>query len=86
MLNSERGHLGAGLASILALAGTVLLAIGLAADTTALAVVGAIVLGLGTVASVSAPHIWLRSIYRRLDKVDPEDAEAMPQKRARIQF
>jgi hypothetical protein len=86
MLRSERGHIGAGLASTLAIVGTVLLAIGLGNDSNALAVAGAIVLGAGTVASVSAPHLWLRHIYRRLDKVDPEDREAMPEKRARIQF
>jgi hypothetical protein len=85
-LQSEQGHIGSGIASIAALAGGILLAIGLDSDTTALSVAGAIVLGLGIFVAANAPHIWMRSIYRRLDRVDPDDHDAMPEKRARIQF
>jgi hypothetical protein len=35
---------------------------------------------------MNAPHIWMRSVYRRLDKVTPDDPEAMPEQRFRIQF
>jgi hypothetical protein len=86
MLHSERGHTGVGLANLLALAGTVLLAIGLGQGVTALSVTGAIVLGLGAIVGDIAPHIWLRSVYRRLDKLDPQDHDAMPENRIRIQF
>ncbi len=86
MLRSERGHIGVGLANLLALAGTVMLAIGLGQGVTALSVTGAIVLGLGTVVGDNAPHVWQRSVYRRLDRVDPEDHEAMPEERIRIQY
>lgn len=86
MLRSERGHMGFGIASTLAMAGAAFLAIGLGTDTTALSVAGAIVLGISTVAAVHAPHVWFRHVYRRLDKLDPEDHEAMPEKRFRIQF
>lgn len=84
--NSERGHIGVTVATILGLAGTVLLAIGLGNDSTGLAVAGAIVLGVGTIIGANAPHIWMRSVYRRLDRVDPEDHEAMPEKRFRTQL
>jgi len=86
VLNSEQGHGGVALASTLAIIGTVLLAIGLGNNTTGLSVAGAIILGLGSVVGINAPHTWLRSVYRRLDKVDPDDDEAMPEKRIRLQY
>ena len=85
-LQNEMGHGGVTLATLLALTGTVLLALGLGQDSTALAVAGAIVLGVGSIVGANAPHIWLRSVYRRLDRVDPDDHEAMPSTRIRIQF
>ena len=86
MLHSERGHAGVSVATVLMLAGTVLLAVGLGNETTGLSVAGAVVLGLGSILGANAPHIWMRSVYRRLDKLDPEDPEAMPEKRFRTQF
>jgi hypothetical protein len=86
MLRSERGHITSGLSSLLAIAGTALLAIGLGRDATSLAVAGAIVLGLGSLLGVNASHLWLRPIYRRLDHVDPDDKDARPNTRVRIQF
>lgn len=85
-LNGERGHVGVTVGSLLALAGTVVLAIGLGGDNNIASVIGAIALGAGSLLGMNAPHIWMRSVYRRLDKVDPEDHEAMPEKRIRIQF
>jgi len=72
-LQNEHGHLGADLTSVMAIVGTVLLAIGLGNDTTSLSVAGAIVLGLSSILGVNAPHFWLRSVYRRLDRVSPEE-------------
>jgi hypothetical protein len=86
LTNSDRGHGGAGLATTLAIIGTALLAIGLGNESTVVGVIGALVLGSAVVAAITASHFWLRSIYRRLDKVDPEDHEALPEKRIRIQF
>ena len=86
VLHSERGHMLFGIASTVSLAGAALLAIGLGTDTTALSVAGAVALGISTVGAVYAPHVWLRNVYRRLDKLDPEDHEAMPEKRIRIPF
>ncbi len=86
MLRSERGHIGVSGASVLALAGMIVLAIGLGRDSSTVSVVGAVLLGLGSLIGMNAPHIWMRSVYRRLDKLDPEDHEAMPDKRFRTQF
>ena len=85
-LQGERGHVGVSLASLLAIAGTALLAIGLGNGTTELAVCGAIVLGIGSLLGMNAPHIWMRSVYRRLDKVTPDDPDAHPNERFRLQI
>jgi len=83
-LQNESGHGGVTLATLLALAGTALLALGLGQDSSGLAVAGAIVLGVGSIVGANAPHIWLRSVYRRLDRVDPDDRDA--RSGFRIQF
>ena len=85
-MTSERGHVGVTVASLLAFAGMIVLAIGLGRGSNTGAVVGAVLLGLGSLIGMQAPHVWLRSVYRRLDKLDPEDPEAMPEKRFRTQF
>jgi hypothetical protein len=82
----EDGHIGSGLASLLALAGMVLLPIGLAGDSDPLAIAGAVLLGLGIIVAVNAPHIWVGRIYRRLDRVAPDDPDARTETRGRIEF
>ena len=83
---SEDGHVGAALASLLALVGMVLLPIGLAIDIDALSIAGAVFLGLGIIVSVGAPHIWIGRIYRRLDRVAPDDPDASAGPGSRIEF
>jgi len=75
-VTSERGHIGVSVASLLALAGMIVLAIGLGRDSNTVSVVGAVLLGLGSLIGMNAPHIWMRSVYRRLDRVSPDDPEA----------
>ena len=75
-MTSERGHIGVSVASLLALAGMIVLAIGLGRDSNTVSVVGAVLLGLGSLIGMNAPHIWMRSVYRRLDRVSPDDPEA----------
>ena len=74
-LGSERGHAGVTFGSTIVIVGTVLLAIGLGHDSSTLSMVGVIVLGAGTLVGINAPHIWLRRIYRRLDRVSPADPD-----------
>jgi hypothetical protein len=83
-LQNETGHVGVTLATLVVLVGTILLAIGLGQDSTGPAVAGAIVLGIGSIIGASAPHVWLRSVYRRLDRVDPDDPDV--RSGFRIQF
>ena len=82
----EDGHIGSGLASLLALAGMVLLSVGLAGDSDPLAITGAVLLGLGIIVAVNAPHIWVGRIYRRLDRVAPDDPDARTEAGPRIEF
>jgi len=85
-MRSEQGHVAVTVASALVIAGTVVLAIGLGNDNNTLSVIGAIVLGASSLLGMNGPHIWLRSVYRRLDKVTPDDEDARPDTRIRIQF
>ena len=75
-IRSERGHVGVTIASMLAVVGTALLAIGLGQDNHTISVAGAIVMGIGSLVGVNAPHIWLRRVYGRLDRVSPDDPDA----------
>ena len=75
-MTSERGHVGVSVGSLLALAGMIVLAIGLGGDSNTVSVAGAVLLGLGSLIGMNAPHIWMRSVYRRLDRVSPDDPEA----------
>lgn len=83
---AERGHIGSGLATLLGIAAAVVLAIGVAGDSDAAAIAGAVLVGLGIVVAANAPHIWARRIYGRLDRMAPEDPEARPDTRTRIEF
>ncbi len=72
----EEGHMGAALASLLAIAATVVLAIGLTGSSDAVRVAGAVLMGLAVLVSVNAPHEWLKRVYKRLDRISPEDPDA----------
>ena len=85
-MRGESGHVGAGLATILGIASTVLLIVGTLADSDAAMVAGAVVIGLGIIVAVSAPHAWMKRVYPRLDKLDPNDPEARPDSGFRIEF
>lgn len=85
-MGSETGHLGAGLATLLGIATAILLSVGALADSDVAAVAGAVAAGLGIIVSVSAPHEWVKRIYPRLDRLDPNDPQARPHTRFRVEF
>jgi hypothetical protein len=86
LLASERGHIGNGVASLLGIAGGVLLPIGILADANWLAATGGAILGAGVVVGVNAPHIWVRRVYGRLDRLAPDDPDARPDTTIRIEL
>lgn len=82
----EDGHVGAGLATLLAVVGTVVLAIGLTGSSDAVRVTGAVLMGLAVVVSVNAPHEWVKRLSGRLDRTNPDDPDARPDVRFRIEL
>lgn len=85
-MSGESGHIGAGLATLLGIGAAVLISVGALADSDAATVAGAVCVGLGIIIGVSAPHEWVKRIYPRLDKIDPDSPEARPDKRFRVEF
>jgi hypothetical protein len=83
---SERGHIGSGVATLLGIAGGALLPIGLLVDSDWLAAAGGAALGLGVVVAVNAPHVWVRRVYGRLDRLAPDDPDARPDTKIRIEL
>ncbi|MEX1254499.1 MAG: hypothetical protein WEE64_09170 [Dehalococcoidia bacterium] len=77
---SERGHISVTFASLFSIAGAVLLAVGLSGDNDGLAIAGAVSLGLATLVGVNGPHLWVRRIYQRLDRMAPDDPAVHPGK------
>lgn len=86
MTRGERGHIGVALATLLGVTAAAVLVAGIAADSDAVMIIGAILAGLGIVVTANAPHIWVRRVYRRLDRVSPEDPDARPDESLRIEF
>jgi len=73
MLNGEEGHVGAALASVLGIAAGAAVAIAFVGDSDAAGIAAGVLVGLAIVVGISAPHEWLKRIYPRLDKLDPDD-------------
>lgn len=70
-LASERGHAPPAVVSLVGAIGAVLLGIGAANDTGALAIAGAIVLAVGLVATVVVHHVAIEwGIMSRLDRIE----------------
>ncbi|HYM16812.1 MAG TPA: hypothetical protein VEZ14_14765 [Dehalococcoidia bacterium] len=70
--HSERGHVGSTTATLLAIAATVVLAVGLGKDSHAVEITGVILFGAAFVLATQVPHLWLRKMYRRLDRITDE--------------
>lgn len=85
-IQNESGHVGAALATLLGIGAGVALVIAFAADSDVAGIVGGVLTGLGIFGAVNAPHEWLKRVYPRLDRLDPDDSEAHPDKRIRIEY
>lgn len=78
-INSERGHVGSTMASLVAIAATVATAIGISAESHVVQIIGVSLFGLTMLMALQVPHWWQRKIYRRIDRIadesDPERRE-----------
>jgi hypothetical protein len=71
-LHSERGHVGSTVASLVAIAATIVTAIDIGASSHVVQIVGVSLLGLTIVMALQVPHWWLRKLYRRIDRITDE--------------
>ncbi len=68
---SEEGHTAPLLAAIVAAAGAIALGIGASEDSSIVAIVGGVVLGLGVIGAIVADHITIDyEIYNRLNDLE----------------
>lgn len=68
---SEEGHAAPFFLSILAAAGAIALGIGAAEDSSVVAIIGGVVLGVGVVAALAANHLTIDyEIYNRLNDLE----------------
>jgi hypothetical protein len=78
-LNSERGHVGPTTMSLVAIAATIVTAVGLSSESHVVEIIGVAMFGACLVAAFQIPHWWLRKIYRRIDRItddsDPDRHE-----------
>ena len=82
----EGGHGGAALTVLLAIAATIVLAVGLTGDGDALRVAGTVLMGAAIVVGSVAPHEWVKRLSARLDRMGPQDPDARPYTRIRVEF
>jgi hypothetical protein len=47
-------------------------AIGIGRDSHLVEITGVVLFGLTMAAAIQAPHLWLRKVYRRLDRITDE--------------
>lgn len=82
----EDGHIGNGLAILCGLGAAIAIVLAFSEDSDTAGIIGGVLTGLGIIIGVAAPHEWVKRIYPRLDKLDPTDPEAHPEKRFRIEL
>ena len=69
---SERGHVGPGVAAALAVAAAVVAALGIHGGSDTLGIIGVALFGAAIVVGTQVPHLWLRKLYRRIDRITDE--------------
>ncbi len=68
---SEEGHAVPSLLAIVAAAGAIALGIGASEDSSIVAIIGGVVLGVGVFATIMAYHVTIDyEIYKRLDELE----------------
>ncbi len=69
---SERGHVGPGVAAAVAIAGVWFAAVGIHGGSDTTEIIGVAMLGAAIVIGTQVPHLWLRKLYRRIDRITDE--------------
>ncbi len=86
LFREEAGHGGAALSIVLAIAGAIVLSVGLTGSSDTVRVVGAVLMGLAIVTIALAAHEWVKRVSARLDRINPDDPDARPADRVRLEF
>lgn len=71
-LRSDQGHVGPSTASLAGVAAAIVTAVGLGMESKVTEIIGVALFGLAIVLATQAPHLWLRKIYRRIDRITDE--------------
>ena len=66
---SESGHVGPSVASILGIAAAIVTGIGISGDSDITQIVGVALFGAAIVLATQVPHLWMRRVYRRIDRI-----------------
>jgi len=82
----ERGHVGTTLAAALGIAGAACAAIGIHGGSETTEIVGVALFGAAIVLGTAVPHLWLRKIYRRIDRITDESDPDKHVGRSRIEL
>lgn len=86
-LTSEQGHVGPTLAAAVAIVAGIVASLGIGLDVKALAIVGVGLLSAALVLSTVPPHLWIRKVWRRIDRItDETDPDRDASGRIRIEF
>ena len=85
-LSREEGHGGAALTTLLGVGAGAAIVTAFAADSDIAGIIGGVLVAIAIFFGVQAPHVWLRRVYPRLDKLDPADPESQPENKRRIEF
>ena len=69
---SERGHVGPTVSGILGIAAAVVASIGIHGGSDTLEIIGVALFGAAIVGATAVPHLWLRKVWRRIDRITDE--------------
>jgi hypothetical protein len=86
-LKSEDGHVGPTTASVAAIAAGIVASLGIGFDSKSMEIIGVALFSAAIVVGLAAPHLWIRKVWRRLDRItDDSDPDRDVQSRRRIEF
>lgn len=86
-LNSERGHVGSTVGSLIAVAAAIVGSLGIGFDSKVMGIVGVSLFAAAFVIGSQATHLWIGKAFRRLDRLtDDSDPDRDVTPGIRIEF